>query len=59
MTLWTVTETAERLRIGKRTAERLIATGEIPSVKIGKRRLVSQDALDRYLRVAERRGRVA
>jgi excisionase family DNA binding protein len=57
--LWTVDETAEKLRVGKRTVERLIATGELRSMKVGRRRLVQQDEVERYLRLAERRGRVA
>jgi excisionase family DNA binding protein len=55
----TIAETAAHLRLGKRTVERLIATGELRSVKIGRRRLVRPEEADRYLRLAERRGRVA
>lgn len=55
----TIAEVAERLRIGKRTVERYVATGDIRSVKIGRRRFVLADELERYIRTAERRGRVA
>lgn len=58
-TLWTIDEVADRLRIGKRTVERLVADGELTSVKIKRRRLVPESEVDRYLRQAERRGRVA
>lgn len=57
--LLTVAEVAERLRLGKRTVERFVATGEIPSVKVGRRRLVYLESVERFLRDAERRGRVA
>jgi excisionase family DNA binding protein len=57
--LLTVPEFADRIRVGRRTAERLIATGEVRSVLIRRRRLVAVDEVDRYLRLAERRGRVA
>lgn len=57
--LLTIDEVADRLRVGKRTVERFVATGEIPSVKVGRRRLVPQTELERYVRQAQRRGRVA
>lgn len=57
--LLTLDEVAERLRIGKRTAERLIATGELRSLKVGRRRFIEELELERYVRVASRRGRVA
>jgi excisionase family DNA binding protein len=57
--LLTVQETADRLRLGKRTVERLISRGEIRSVLLGRRRLVAEDEVERVLRLAERRGRVA
>lgn len=58
-TMLTVEETAERLRLGKRTVERMLATGEIRSVLVRRRRLVAEAEVARYLRLAERRGRVA
>lgn len=57
--LRTIDEAAELLRVGRRTVERLIAEGELASLKIGRRRLVPDDAIARYRRLAERRGRVA
>lgn len=57
--LLTTAEVAQRLRLGRRTVERLIAAGELRSVKIRSRRLVRSDEVERYLRLAERRGRVA
>lgn len=57
--LLTIPETAARLRLGQRTIERWLATGEIRSVRLGRRRLIPQEEVDRLLRLAERRGRVA
>jgi len=57
--LLTVREVADRLRIGIRTVEKAIATGELPSIKIGRRRLVTEDGLAQFVRLAARRGRVA
>jgi excisionase family DNA binding protein len=57
--LLTIQEAADRLRIGKRTVERYVADGEIVSIKIGRRRLVPETELERYVRLAQRRGRVA
>jgi excisionase family DNA binding protein len=55
----TLVEVADRLRVGKRTVERLIAEGELESSKIRGRRLIPASALERYARRAEKRGRVA
>jgi excisionase family DNA binding protein len=41
---------AERLSIGKTFAWELVSSGEIASVRIGKRRLVSVAELERYAR---------
>lgn len=57
--LLTIEETAARLRLGKRTVERWLASGEIRSVRLGRRRMIAQEEVDRLLRLAERRGRVA
>lgn len=57
--LLTIQEAADYLRIGKRTVERFVALGDIGSVKVGRRRLIQASELDRYLRLAQRRGRVA
>lgn len=57
--LLTIPEVAERMRVGRRTVERLVAAGEIRSVLIRRRRFVQETELERYVRLAERRGRVA
>lgn len=57
--LHTIEEVATRLRVGKRTVERFVAEGRIRSVKVGRRRFVRDAEVDRFLRDAERRGRVA
>ena len=57
--LLTVKEVADRLRIGERTVQRLISTGELRSALVRRRRLVSAEEVDRYFRLAERRARVA
>ena len=56
--LLTVEEVAEKLRIGERTVWRFIRAGDIPSVKVGRRRFVTPDGLEAYMRLAARRGRV-
>ncbi len=40
---------AEQLAISSRTVARLIATGDLPSFKIGRRRLVRIEALRAWL----------
>lgn len=55
MTLLTLTEVAERLRVSRRTVEREIAKGYLRTVGIGSRRLVSLRELEAY--VAARSGR--
>lgn len=45
----TVDEAAEFLRIGRSCAYQAVATGEIPSIRIGKRILVPKQALERLL----------
>ena len=57
--LLTIQEAADRLRLGKRTVERFVATGELLTVKMGRRRMVPVESIDRFLRLAEKRGRVA
>jgi excisionase family DNA binding protein len=56
--LLTLDEVAERLRVGKRTVERMVANGEISSIKVRRRRLVPIAGLERFLRQAAKRGRV-
>jgi excisionase family DNA binding protein len=44
---------AEKLGISLRAADELILTGQLPSLKIGKRRLVSETALAAFIRKRE------
>ncbi len=57
--LLTLDEVAERLRVGKRTVERMVAAGELRSLRIRRRRFVDEREVERYLGLAIRRGRVA
>jgi excisionase family DNA binding protein len=50
-------EVAERLRISQRKADELLATGELASLQIGGRRLVSETALAKFVEKQERAGR--
>lgn len=43
-------EVAAILHVGRSTAFGLVASGELRSVRIGRRRLVSEDALDEFIR---------
>ena len=45
----TVEEVMERLRIGRSTAFELIGTRQLRSVKVGRRRLVSEAALIEFI----------
>lgn len=47
--LYSTTEAAEQLSISERVLGRLIADGVLETVKIGRRRLVPDDALDAYI----------
>ena len=47
--LLTVEEAAELLRLGRTTTFELVMRGDIQSVKIGRRRLVVREGLDRYV----------
>lgn len=53
--LLTVPEVVARLRVSRRTVERLIATGELRATRVGRRTLVSETDLDTYVRTAGRR----
>ncbi|GAA0509686.1 helix-turn-helix domain-containing protein [Saccharopolyspora thermophila] len=55
--LLTVEQAAERLSLSRTTMFRLIKTGEIASVRIGKARRIPAEALDAYVNrlVAEQR----
>lgn len=45
----TVEEASKALGIGRNTAYEAVKSGEIPSIKIGKRRIISKAALKRLL----------
>ena len=47
--LLTVEEAAQLLRLGRTTTFELVMRGDIQSVKIGRRRLVVREGLDRYV----------
>jgi excisionase family DNA binding protein len=44
-----IEDVMERLKVGRNTAFNLISSGELRSVKIGRRRLVSEKALRDYI----------
>ena len=48
---YTIAEAAEMLGIGKNQAYQAANEGELPTIKIGRRRLVPRAALDRMLSV--------
>ncbi|WP_285730232.1 helix-turn-helix domain-containing protein [Nocardiopsis sp. ATB16-24] len=45
---YSVQETAHALSLGT-TVKKLIATGQLPSVRVGRRRLVPRSALEAYI----------
>lgn len=45
----TVEETAKLLRIGRQLAYEMVKTGDIPSIRLGKRVLVPRRALEKLL----------
>ena len=48
----TVAEVAEVMRVSKMTVYRLVHSGEMPAVRVGRSFRVPQDALDHYLATA-------
>ncbi len=48
----TVVEVADVMRVSKMTVYRLLHSGELPAVRVGRSFRVPQDALDHYLRTA-------
>ena len=48
--LLTVPEVAARLGIGRTTLYLLLAQGDLPSVRIGRRRLIREDAIEDFIR---------
>jgi excisionase family DNA binding protein len=47
-------QAAARLNVSVRTLDDLLATKQLRSVKIGKRRLVSEDAIQAFIRKSEK-----
>jgi len=52
--LYTLREAAQRLSISLSTIQRLVARGELTSLKIGRTRRISQQALDNFVTRLER-----
>lgn len=48
-TLLTLEEAARRLGIGRTLLRRLLASGELPDVHLGRRHLVPSTAVDRFI----------
>ena len=44
-----VQEVADALGVSRELVKHMIRTGELPSVKLGRRRLISRTALERFL----------
>lgn len=53
--LWTLDEAADKLRVSRRTVERLIASGQIRPTRVGSRTLVSDRELEAYVAAASRK----
>ena len=53
--LLTLDEVAERLRVSRRTVERLIQSGRIRPTRVGARTLVTDKELEAYVAAASRR----
>lgn len=53
--LLTLDEVADRLRVSRRTVERLIASGQIRPTRVGSRTLVSDRELEAYVAAASRK----
>jgi excisionase family DNA binding protein len=51
---YSVDDGAERLGVGATTFEDLIASGQIKTFKVGRRRLVSRQALEKFIARQER-----
>lgn len=47
--LYAIPEAADQLSVSARVLERLIADGEVETIKIGRRRLVPAEALADYI----------
>lgn len=47
--LYSIPDAADQLSVSARVLERLIAAGQVDTVKIGRRRLIPADALTAYV----------
>lgn len=56
--VWTVNEAAERLHVHPNTVYALCRTMQIPSVRVGRKVLISKVCLSRYLGEIENQGAV-
>ncbi|MEU7601499.1 excisionase family DNA-binding protein [Streptomyces sp. NPDC040724] len=59
LVLLTVEEAARRLRIGRTLCFRLVGTGELESVPIGRLRRIPPDAVDAYVARLREANRIA
>ena len=59
MHLHTIPESAKQLRVSLNFAYELVRSGRIASVEIGRRRLVTQEALDAFIEANTVGGEVA
>ena len=50
--LWTVAEVAAHMRVSNMTVYRLIKSGELPAIRVGKNYRIRGRDLDRYLDAA-------
>ena len=46
--LWTVSEVAEHMRVSNMTVYRLIKSGELPAIRVGKNYRIRNSHLDAY-----------
>ena len=53
--LLTLREVADRLRVSVRTVQRLVASGQIRPIHIGRRTLITEREVETYLAAAYRR----
>lgn len=51
--LYSIPDAADQLSVSARVLERLIADGDVSTVKIGRRRLVPAEALEDYVERAK------
>ena len=54
--LWPVEEVMKRLSIGRSMAFERMANGQLRSVKVGRRRLVSEAAINEYIALIDQTG---